>query len=198
MAQRRHHRPAADPGTPYAQALAAFDERVRLIAPDQWGAPTPCADWSVRDLVNHLTGEQLWTPELLMGATVSEVGGRFDGDVLGSDPVAAWAGAAAAAREAFAVPGATGLTVHLSFGDVSGQYYLDQLTTDLAIHAWDLAAGIGRRTRLPAELVDFALGEITGYGDLSGSGLFDPPLPAPDDAGPQTRLLALTGRRDHP
>ncbi|MEV7774633.1 TIGR03086 family metal-binding protein [Kitasatospora sp. NPDC086791] len=196
MSPRRQHQRAARTGTPYPEALTAFDERVRLIAPGQWDSPTPCTDWSVRDLVNHLTGEQLWVPDLLMGATIGEVGSRFDGDVLGADPVAAWTDAAEAARRAWAVPGAADLTVHLSFGDVSGQYYLDQLTTDLVIHTWDLAEGIGRRTRLPAELVDFALGEISGYGDLSGSGLFDPPLPTPEDADPQTRLLALTGRRD--
>ncbi|MBV6702633.1 TIGR03086 family metal-binding protein [Kitasatospora aureofaciens] len=198
MAQRRQHQRAAKTGTPYPEALAAFGERVRLIAPDQWDTPTPCTDWSVRDLVNHLTGEQLWVPELLMGATIAEVGSRFDGDVLGPDPVAAWTAAADAAKHAFAVPRATELTVHLSFADVSGQYYLDQLTADLVIHTWDLAEGIRQRTRLPADLVDFALGEYAGYGDLSGSGLFDAPLPVPDGASPQTRLLALTGRRHRP
>ncbi|MFG2846397.1 TIGR03086 family metal-binding protein [Kitasatospora sp. NPDC048296] len=196
MAQRRRHRRAAESGTPYPEALAAFDERVRLVTPGQWDSPTPCADWSVRDLVNHLTGEQLWVPELLMGATITEVGSRFDGDVLGPDPVAAWTAAAEAARHAWEVPGATELTVHLSFADVSGQYYLDQLTTDLVVHTWDLAEGIGTHTRIPPELVEFALGEISGYGDLSGSGLFGPPLPVAEDAGPQARLLALTGRRD--
>lgn len=196
MAHHRQHRRGSRTDTPYAEALDAFGERVRLTTPDQWDSPTPCGDWSVRDLVNHLTGEQLWVPELLMGATIGEVGGRFDGDVLGDDPLAAWTEAAEAAREAWAVPGATELTVHLSFADTSGQYYLDQLTTDLVIHSWDLAEGIGRLTRLPDGLVEFALGEFAGYGDLSGSGLFDPPLPVPGDAGPQTRLLALTGRRD--
>ncbi|GAA2831570.1 TIGR03086 family metal-binding protein [Kitasatospora sp. CM 4170] len=198
MAHRRENRPSAQPGTPYAEALHEFGERVRLIAPDQWDAPTPCVDWSVRDLVNHLTSEQLWVPELLMGSTISEVGSRFDGDVLGSDPVGAWTAAAEAARTAFEVPGASELTVHLSFADVSGQYYLDQLTADAVVHTWDLAEGIGNRTRLPAGLVEYALGEYAGYGDLSGSGLFDPPVPVPEDAGPQTRLLALTGRRDRP
>ncbi|MGV9268984.1 TIGR03086 family metal-binding protein [Kitasatospora sp. NPDC003701] len=198
MAHRSEHRRPARPGTPYADALAAFGERVLLVAPDQWDAPTPCTDWSVRDVVNHLTGEQLWVPELLMGSTVAEVGGRFDGDVLGTDPAAAWTAAAEAARAAFEVPGATELTVHLSFGDVSAQYYLDQLTTDAVVHTWDLAEGIGHRTRLPAGLVDFALGEMAGYGDLSGSGLFDPPVPVPDEADPQARLLALAGRRDRP
>ncbi|MFI6155223.1 TIGR03086 family metal-binding protein [Kitasatospora sp. NPDC051170] len=190
------HRQDPDATAPYAEALAAFGERVRLVTPEQWDSPTPCADWSVRDLVNHLTGEQLWVPELLMGSTIAEVGGRFDGDVLGEDPVAAWTDAATAAERAFAVPGATDLTVHLSFGDVSGRYYLDQLTTDLVIHSWDLAEGIGHLTRLPARLVDFALEQMGGYGDLSGSGLFDPPVPVPADAPAQTRLLAVAGRRD--
>ncbi|MEV7783138.1 TIGR03086 family metal-binding protein [Kitasatospora sp. NPDC088351] len=198
MAHRSEQKRAERSGTPYAEALAAFGDRVRLVTPRQWDAPTPCADWSVRDLVNHLTGEQLWVPELLMGSTIAEVGGRFDGDVLGDDPVAAWTAAADAAREAFAVPGATELTVHLSYGDVSAQYYLDQLTSDAVVHTWDLAEGIRRRTRLPAGLVEFALGEFTGYGNLSGSGLFDPPLRVPAGAGPQARLLALTGRRDRP
>ncbi|MFJ9776198.1 TIGR03086 family metal-binding protein [Kitasatospora sp. NPDC101157] len=196
MAHSRRHQRAARSDTPYSEALAAFDERVRLITPDRWDSPTPCADWSVRDLVNHLTAEQLWVPELLMGTTTGEVGSRFDGDVLGDDPVAAWAAAAEAARRAWEVPGATELTVHLSFGDVSGQDYLDQLTTDLVIHAWDLAEGIGKHTRLPGDLVDFALGEVAGHGDLASSGMFDPPLPVPEGASPQTRLLALTGRRD--
>ncbi|MER5355401.1 TIGR03086 family metal-binding protein [Kitasatospora sp. NPDC002551] len=198
MAHRNQHRRTERKGTLYPEALAAFTERVRLVTPDQWDAPTPCADWTVRDLVNHLTGEQLWVPELLMGATIAEVGGRFDGDVLGDDPVGAWSAAADAARGAFAVPGAADLTVHLSFGDVSGQYYLDQLTADAVVHTWDLAEGTGRLTRLPEGLVDFALAEYTGYGDLSGSGLFDPPLPVAEDADAQTRMLALTGRRYRP
>ncbi|MFE6869339.1 TIGR03086 family metal-binding protein [Kitasatospora sp. NPDC057692] len=198
MAHRNEQQPAESKGTPHAEALAAFTERVRLITPGQWDAPTPCTDWTVRELVNHLTSEQLWVPELLMGATIGEVGTRFDGDVLGDDPVGVWTAAANAARDAFAVPGATELTVHLSYGDVSGQYYLDQLTSDAIVHAWDLAEGIDRLTRLPEVLVDYALAEYAGYGDLAGTGLFDPPLPVPDDASPQTRMLALTGRRDRP
>ncbi|HJD82450.1 TIGR03086 family metal-binding protein [Kitasatospora aureofaciens] len=106
------------------------------------------------------------------------------------------AAAATAARQAWEVPGTTGLTVHLSFGDASGRYHLDPLTTDLVVHTWDLAQGIGKDPRLPGDLVDFAPDRFAGYGDLSGSGLCDPPLPVPEDASPQTRLPALTGRRD--
>jgi len=43
------------------------------------------------------------------------------------------------AHAAVAQPGALDRTVHLSFGDASGQEYVIQLTADLAIHGWDLA-----------------------------------------------------------
>ena len=62
----------------------------RLIADDQWANPTPDTEWTVRDLVEHLVGEQLWVPLLLGGATIEEVGDRFDGDNLGDDPKTAW------------------------------------------------------------------------------------------------------------
>lgn len=87
----------------HGEALDLFTDRVHAVRADQWGASTPCAEWSVRDLVNHLTAEQLWVPPLVSeGRTMAEVGDAFDGDVLGDDPVAAWDRAAAAARAAFA------------------------------------------------------------------------------------------------
>lgn len=127
----------------HAEALASFGRRAHLVAANQWSAPTPCSDWTVRDLVNHLTAEQLWVPELLTGSTVAEVGGRLDGDVLGEDPAGAWSTAAARAREAFTVPGALELTVHLSYGDRSALAYCAEMTVDATVHTWDLARATG-------------------------------------------------------
>ncbi|MFC8452617.1 TIGR03086 family metal-binding protein [Kitasatospora sp. NPDC057223] len=180
----------------YPQALDAFGHLVRRVAPHQWAAPTPCTEWAVRDVVNHLTAEQLWVPELLMGSTVAEVGGRFDGDVLDEDPGGAWQAAADAAKEAFLVPGAEDVTVHLSYGDVPALAYCDQMTVDAVVHTWDLARGISADPGLSPELVDFALAEVSGYGEgLAASGLFAPPVEVPADASALTRLLGLTGRR---
>ena len=81
----------------FGRAVAEFDARVRQIGDHQWQAPTPDEDWSVRDLVNHLVGEDLWAPPLLAGSTIAEVGDRFEGDVLGAEPKAAWTAASAAA-----------------------------------------------------------------------------------------------------
>ncbi len=181
----------------HAEALASFGRRVQAVAANQWSAPTPCTDWPVRELVNHLTAEQLWVPELLAGATIAEVGGRFDGDVLGQDPVGSWQAAARRAREAFTAPGALDLTVRLSYGDRPALAYCAEMTVDATVHTWDLARATGGDTHLAPELVEFALHEVTPYADgLAATGYFAPPVPTGPDADPLTRLLGLLGRRD--
>ncbi|NBM18852.1 TIGR03086 family metal-binding protein [Streptomyces sp. GC420] len=181
----------------HAEALDLFTERVHTVGPDQWDAPTPCTDWSVRDLVNHLTAEQLWVPRLVTeGATAQEVGDALDGDVLGDDPVDAWDAAAAGSRAAFGAPGALGRTVHLSYGDTPASAYCAQMTSDLVVHAWDLSRGIGADERLPEDLVNLAVREITPYAaELEKSGLFAAPVEPPPGADVQTKLLSLLGRR---
>jgi uncharacterized protein (TIGR03086 family) len=180
----------------FASAMAEFDRRVRAVRPEQWHNPTPCTEWDVRALVNHLVAEQLWAPLLLDGATVEDVGDRFDGDQLGADPVAAWASAAAAAREAFAAPGALRRFVELSYGRRPAEGYCQEMTLDLTVHAWDLARGIQADERLDGELVSDVLAFIEPQVEqLAGTGMFAPPVAVGDDADSQTRLLALLGRR---
>ncbi|MEV3988106.1 TIGR03086 family metal-binding protein [Streptomyces sp. NPDC049837] len=180
----------------HGEALDLFGERVHAVRPDQWDAPTPCTDWTVRDLVNHLTAEQLWVVPLLRERrTVADVGDAFEGDVLGDDPVAVWDRAAAECREAFLEKGAMDRTVHLSYGPTQATAYCSQMTSDLVIHAWDLSRAIGADERLPHDLVEFTVREVSPYADsLAGSGLFAPRLKTPPDADEQTRLLAMVGR----
>ena len=180
----------------HRRAVGEFGDRLAAVRPDQWTAPTPCSEWDVRALANHLIGEQLWVPPMLAGRTVADVGTAFDGDVAGDDPAATYATAARAAVDAFGEPDALTRTVHLSFGDFPGQDYLEQLTADLVVHSWDLARATGGAERLDPDLVHWALTWVEGVADLlAGSGLFGPVVSVPPDADEQTRLLALTGRR---
>src|SRR5689334_15822622 len=96
-------------------ALDQFRRHLEATTDEQWKAPTPCSDWDVRTLVNHVVGELLWVPPLLEGRTIAEVGDRFDGDVLGDDPAAVATDAARALQAAASEPGAQERTVHLSF-----------------------------------------------------------------------------------
>ncbi|MFG2292528.1 TIGR03086 family metal-binding protein [Streptomyces sp. NPDC048603] len=180
----------------HAKALELFGERVHAVREDQWGAPTPCTEWNVRDLVNHVTGEQLWIPPLLTeGRTVEDVGDALSGDLLGEDPVDAWDRAAAAARAAFVAPGALDRTVKLSYGPALGSAYCSELTADCVVHTWDLSRGIGADDRLPDDLVEFTIKEVMPYADgLAAGGLFAPPVEVPPGADAQTRLLGMVGR----
>lgn len=179
----------------FERAVTGFGRRLELIADDQWSGPTPCADWDVRTLVNHVAGELLWAPPLLAGQTVAEVGDRLDGDLLGTDFRAAWATATAGALGAAAEPGAQARTVHLSFGDFSGSDYLAQITSDVVIHSWDLARAIGADEGLDPELVEFVDGFLGPQIEAwRSAGAFGPAVEVPDNADLQARLLARTGR----
>ena len=178
----------------YQRAAQACDVLVGKVAAEQWEARTPCPDWNVRELVNHLASENRWMPPLLAGLTVADVGSQLDGDLLGTDPVGAW-GSARAAAEAAAIATPRAGTVHVSFGDVPVEEYLWQLAADHLVHSWDLAAALGLDLGLETDLVSNVIQWFTahesGYRD---AGAIGPRVPVENDAGPQTRLLAMFGR----
>ncbi|SEK47433.1 TIGR03086 family metal-binding protein [Streptacidiphilus jiangxiensis] len=183
----------------YDSAMDHFGRLVRGVTPDQWGEPTPCRLWTVRNLVNHVTVEHLWLPALLAGTPATAVGDSLDGDRLGSDPVLAFKRAATEAQDSVHELHALDGTVRLWSGRARARHLVSQLTMDTVVHSWDLARAVGADERLPAPLISFALQELSEYADrLASSGLFDAPLPLTEDSEPQTRLLALTGRRGSP
>jgi uncharacterized protein (TIGR03086 family) len=172
-----------------------FGDLVHGVGDEQWDLPTPCEDWTVRDLVNHVTAEDLWTAPLLAGRTIADVGGAYDGDVLGDDPPAAWDAAVASAREAAAGDGVTDMTVHLSFGDAPATEYLNQLNADHLVHGWDLAQAIGADDRLDPDLVAACAAWFDTVEDLyRQAGAIGPSPAVAPDADAQTKLLARFGR----
>jgi len=180
----------------FRRAADGFGRHVHAVAAGQWHDPTPCTDWDVRQLVNHVAVEQLWVPPLAGGSTVADLGDRFDGDQLGADPVSAWDEAVMASAAAFGAPGALDGTVSLSSGERPMSEYCWEMTTDALIHAWDLARGIGADETLDPELVEVIYERTLPFAEhLQETGLFAPPVPVPDDSPLQTKLLAIFGRR---
>ena|SRR5437016_3313024 len=178
----------------FRRASDGFLERTRQVKADQWSAATPCTEWDVRTLVNHVAGEYLWVKEMMDGRTVAEVGDRLDGDVLGEDPLRVLANAQREALAAVDEPGVLGKTVHLSFGDVPAAEYATQMTVDSVIHSWDLARATGGDETLDPELVDLCYTELQKTAqDWRSAGAFGPET-SPTDGSTQARLLALSGR----
>jgi uncharacterized protein (TIGR03086 family) len=180
----------------FNRSVEEFDRRVKLVQDDQWELPTPCSEWSVRDLVNHVVNEDKWVTPLMEGKTIAEVGDAFDGNLLGNDPAGAWNAASGEARTAISEPGALERTVHVSFGDISGEFYARQLFSDHLIHAWDLARAIGDIEKLDAELVEVCFADLKPIEEaLKGSGLYGEKVEAREGADTQSKLLAVVGRR---
>jgi len=180
----------------YEQTSQHYADAVHQIRDDQWHLPTPCTEWDVRALMQHLVNEQLWVPPLLEGQTIAQVGDRFDGDNLGDDPVGAWDGANEAARASVLGLDSFEKTTHLSFGDVPAEEYVTEMIFDLHIHGWDLRTGIGADTTMDDDvskaLWDWTERTMEAYRQ---GGVVGPAPKVPNDASLQTKMLALAGRR---
>ena len=181
----------------FQRAQNQFTDRVDAVDPDQW-EDQALPGWTVADLVAHLVTEALWVPPLLAGEPYDLIEGRFPDDttdLLGDDPFLGWESAADAALAAFAEDEGLIRTVHLSRGPLPTAEYIVEMTTDLTVHAWDLARATGSDTELDGELVTAALVFAEQLPEDGVPGLFDPPLDTSASASPQQWLLARFGRK---
>ena len=179
----------------YRLALVAFRDRVAEVRADQWSAPTPCTEWSVRQLVNHVVYEERWSVPLIEGATLASVGDRFEGDLLGDDPAGATRTAVDASVRAVGEPGALDRTVELSIGPTPATEYVRQLLADHVVHGWDLAAAIGADRAIDDDLVSTVGGWFGPMEDAyRAGGIIADRVALPAGAGAQARLIAAFGR----
>jgi uncharacterized protein (TIGR03086 family) len=183
-----------DVSTLHARTVADFGARVAAVGAERWGGRTPCTEWSVRELVNHVVGEDRWTPPLVEGRTIAEVGDSLDGDLLGDDPASAARAAGDAAVASLAAGVAAGATVHLSYGDEDVVEYAHQLAADHLIHGWDLAVATGGDPSLDPDLVAAVAAWFADREELyRGAGVVAARVDAAAD-DPQSALLAAFGR----
>jgi uncharacterized protein (TIGR03086 family) len=168
------------------------------IQPDQLDNPTPCEGWTVRDVLNHITGgAEMFTIAATEGKVSDEkLGQLMVGDNLGSDYKAAFAAASDRAQQAFGAPGVAEKMVTLPFGEMPAGVAVNFAIFDVTTHAWDLAKGTGQGTDLDPEVLGAALdaAQMMLNDDFRALGLFGQPVPVPDDAPMQDRLAAITGR----
>jgi uncharacterized protein (TIGR03086 family) len=177
-----------------SSAISEFRTRLQLVGEPYWSRPTPCDEWDVRALVNHVVGGNTRYAMLLHGATAADVDETRSADHLRGDALAAFVATASDMQRAFAEPGALERIGHHPAGDRRGAELLDMRVLDLAIHAWDLARAIGADDTLSPDLVEFLLAAPIDLETGRRRGTFAPPVAESTDANPQARLLALVGR----
>lgn len=182
-----------DVSTLYRRTVAGWQRTLSGVRAGQWGDLTPCSAWDVRALVNHVVAEECWVGPLLDGRTLAEVGSRFDGDVLGDDPVGRAEDLARASVIAVDDALTESLRVHLSYGDEDASEYLRQLAADHLVHAWDLAVATGQGRAMQPDLRDeVARWFVTREEAYRSAGVIGPR--ADMDGDPQVVLLAAFGR----
>jgi len=186
---------AIDLAEAHVRALAATGRIVAAVADDQWDAPSVCDEWTVRELVNHVVAGNLWVAPLVEGQTIEQVGDRYDGDLLGDDPAAAYDASVPSAAAAFQADGAMDAPVAVSYGPVPGSIYCGHRFLDVLVHGWDIAASTGQSTALDPELVEAALEVAEPQIELLvASGMFGTRAEVAAGAPEEERLLAMLGR----
>lgn len=185
-------------------ASTGFERRLRSVRPDQWHRPTPCTEWDVRQLVNHMTRGNLNYVDLLGGGSAARFMRSRDADALGDDPLGAYVRSVRECAEAFAGPDALSRILDYPLGRVTGRQALAVRVTDSTIHTWDLARAVGVDDGLDPELVawiDEHLGQIYAglaetptAADTTHRFFAAPGRPTPAGAPRQDRLLHRMGR----
>jgi uncharacterized protein (TIGR03086 family) len=192
--------------SPLDQALQSTLAILTKVGSADLDAPTPCASWDVRALVNHFVGTARWWAATVAGddaagadATAGEDAGA-DVDYAAGDFVAAYEESIRLAVAAFAAEGALDKTVRLPFGEFPGAVLRDLAAMEHFVHGWDLARAIGYSAdldpELAAALLSMARLAITdAFRGPDGQALFGPVVEAPAGAGPADQLAAFLGRR---
>ena len=110
------------------------------VKPEQWDQRTPCDEWDVRALVEHILG---WMEVFDAGAN----GGLFEGDPadyrLGDDPAGDFRASADSMIEGWR-NGGTDRTVRLTMGELPAPMALNMTLMEYMTHGWDLATATGQ------------------------------------------------------
>jgi uncharacterized protein (TIGR03086 family) len=173
----------------YERIAAGFTARVLGCREEQWSWPTPCAEWTTTDIVEHVVDVHQRIQAMLdpndVGAGVADV-----------EVVTAWSDATGRIQRALREPSRASTVVVTPFGEMPFQDLASRVVcSDTLVHTWDLARATGQDEHLDARAVEFAWTWMEPAGErLRASGDFGRAVVPAADADAQTRLLSFLGR----
>lgn len=179
------------------RAIEIANKVMGSVKPGQMSDSTPCTEFTVRDLINHLIGGNHMFAQVATGAKAEPAAGGKMPDLAGDNPAKSFAESAKTVVQAWRQPGVLDQIAHLPFGDMPGQMALGIHFMEVLVHSWDLAKATGQDQKLPAELAEAALGMAQGIGsEMRGpGGPFGPVVQVPDSAPIHEKLVAQLGRK---
>jgi uncharacterized protein (TIGR03086 family) len=186
--------------------LALFDQATAWTAGRVAGAaahldePTPCTEWDVRRLIDHLLYGQAMFAAGPNGGTIAPPTGPPPA-LVGADPAAQYEQARKVTLDAYAQPGVLQTTMKGFTGEIPAMQVLGIAFCDQLVHGWDLARATGQDTTMPDGLADVAWMTLDGRipdEDRGPGQNFGPIVAVPADATAQAKLLGYCGRTPNP
>ena len=178
----------------YERALAQAGQIVAGVSPDQFGSPTPCSEWDVRTLLEHVVGGN-WNSAATAEGTPPQRGGTAD--LLGDNPAEAYQRSAEAAKRAWREPGRLDQLYEMPMGMRPGRAVVSVRLLETITHGWDLARATGQAPAFDDALVQAAL--AVAHANLGGErppGFpFAPAVEVGEDLPAIDRLAAFMGRQ---
>ena len=179
-----------EPLVAHQRAQDAFAGVLAHVSPEQFASPTPCSEWTIQDLIEHVIGGNehvgIWS------------GSTGEPDARPDDIVAAHRAAAAAAPGVLARPDGMSTMFKLPFAESPGQIFIGMRTSDVLTHAWDLAACTGQSTDIDPELAVEQLAAARAFvsPQFRGPGKpFGDEQECPSDRPAADQLAAFLGRK---
>lgn len=179
-----------DPRTQLDEILPLLNELVAPLDDAQLDAPTSCAKFAVRNVLEHMIGGATMFAAAFRGETPPDPAGE-------TDLVAAFPTAMADLQDAVDSPGALDRTITAPFGEVPGDAFARFVALDGLVHGWDIATATGQPYNPPAPVVAevHAFAQEAIVPAMREADMFAAPVEAPADATSIERLVAFTGRR---
>ena len=173
-------------------AVAAAGKVVTGVSPDQLDGPTPCSDFDMRALGNHMTGF------LPYAANAFRKGPDMEGEAPGFTQDNWSASYNAMAQDLVAAIGEDGALegeIKFGAGTMPAAMAANITLLELTVHAWDLAKATGQEYQLDSETAGMSAA-ITSEAGPNGreGGFFGPEVDAPEGASEFEKALAVAGR----
>lgn len=177
----------------YQLALEWITELARQVSPDDFGRPTPCTEFTVRDLLGHLVATarrglatansqaHRGIPHVVTDIPDRELAPVYE--TYATQLPCAWQ----------QLPGDH--VVIAPWGDCSALSAVRGFTVETLVHGWDLATAIGRDREARRQVAERALAYVTVPERLRGV-MYEAPITTRGDESPTTRLAYYLGRAD--
>ncbi|HEX2285995.1 MAG TPA: TIGR03086 family metal-binding protein [Mycobacterium sp.] len=180
------------------QAYAWTADRIANVRPDDLQNPTPCAGWTLADLLNHLLGAIDIHTQAISGTaiemTLDELEALPHTDRIGDDPAAAFDATTQRALAAWNAPGALDRVCHMPFGPMAASLLAILDLSEVVVHGWDIGQATHRPVDVPDALAAAVLDSAAPLVELQRGVAYGP---AVTDAGTSAtqRLVAYFGRK---